>query len=149
MDPDPRVASSHHDPLRRRRAGGGVPGTAVRRQLSGLQGARATLALELLRFRGGSRTFAQPLVGDGLAGTCVGAERRGGPFGPGAAASSSARPRRMTQAGSSKLDPQDLFSMGATAELAPWAPTRRVRGPGLIEVGVLSLVLASCAAIPA
>ena len=34
-----------HDPLRRRRARGGVPGTAVRRRLPGLQGPRAPLAV--------------------------------------------------------------------------------------------------------
>ncbi len=39
------AASGHHDPLRRRCAGGGVPGTAVRRRLPRLQGSCAPLAV--------------------------------------------------------------------------------------------------------
>ena len=45
VDPDSYAASGNHDPLRRRRARGGVPGAAVRRRLSGLQGPRAPLAV--------------------------------------------------------------------------------------------------------
>ena len=45
VDPDPHAASGNHDPLRRRRAGGGIPGTAVRRRLSRLQSPRAPLGV--------------------------------------------------------------------------------------------------------
>ena len=45
VDPDSYAASGNHDPLGRRRARGGVPGAAVRRRLSGLQGPRAPLGV--------------------------------------------------------------------------------------------------------
>ena len=52
VDPDPHAASGHHAPPRRGRARGGVPGTALRRCLSGLQGPRAPLAVALGQARG-------------------------------------------------------------------------------------------------
>src|SRR5262245_45347280 len=57
---DPHVASGNHDPLRRRCTRGGVPRTAVWRRLSGLQGARAPLAVAVGQERYPRRAGATP-----------------------------------------------------------------------------------------